>query len=99
MNTWLGNYFFFLVTKLESTYAIAAIFEDSDSEGGATSEVDPVKNLFYYLNFFGWYLIILWGVNFFNFFQESECDFRLEVRWQAAEVVKLVWNFGCQTWV
>lgn len=29
-------------TKLESAYAIATIFDDSDSEGGATSEIiDP----------------------------------------------------------
>jgi len=60
VNTWLGNYFFLLVTKLESAYAIATIFEDSDPERGATSEViDTVKSFFYYLNFFGWNLITL----------------------------------------
>ena len=41
-----------VVTKLESAYAIATIFDDSDSEGGATSEIiDPVKNSFYNSNF------------------------------------------------
>ena len=45
MNAWFGNYFF-LVTKLESAYAVTTIFDDSDSEGGATSEIiDLVKKI------------------------------------------------------
>ena len=36
--------YFFLVTKLESAYAVATIFDDSNSEGRAKSEViDLVK--------------------------------------------------------
>ena len=35
---------FLVVSKLESSFAIASIFEDSDSEGAAASEViDLVK--------------------------------------------------------
>ena len=37
---------------MESAYAIATIFDDSDSEGGATSEIiDLVKNSFDNSNF------------------------------------------------
>ena len=61
MNAWFGNYLF-LVTKLESAYAVATIFDDSDfegAEGGATSEIiDLVKN-------FILLFIFLWLV--FNF--------------------------------